>query len=174
MGKAAVAIDFSFPDLLGAVEGSRDRIQRTIASSVQTLTGLRFDAEGAYHGHEHWKPLKYRQGQILSLTGTLRKSISPPTADGNPGPQGWIAMTGTLNDLLTVVGTKILYASVHDRGAKIKWPGTANGFGQGIKLGPHEIPIPARPFTDLNKNDLDEIEETLANTIVDILEHATA
>lgn len=176
MGKASVTIDFKFPDFETALNNSMERIEYAIASTIQTQVGLRFDGEGAHNGHEKWAPLKMRQGQILSLRGDLRKSISPPSADGNPGPMGFVNATGSLSDLLVEVGTKLIYAGVHNNGAVIKPkqkkalrflnPGTGKFVFAGA------VNIPKRNFTDLNQQDSDELNETLVNVVQDILEKA--
>lgn len=177
MGKASCKIDFKMPDLLGALTFNQERIERTIAATIQTQVGLRFDAEGAHNGHEKWLGLKMRQGQILSFSGLLRKSMSPPGADGNPGPQGYVRSAGTLENLLTEVGSKVIYASVHNNGAVIR-PKKKEALrfmnpGTGKFCFAKEVTIPKRNFTDLNEKDTDELSETLANLVADILEHAS-
>ncbi len=177
MGKAKVEVTFEFPQLLKAFENSYDRIERTIASTIQTQVGMRFDAEGAHNGHPKWAPLKMRQGQILSQTGTLRKSIAPQAADGRPGSEGFVRSSGLPNDMLVEVGTKIIYASTHDNGAVIvpknkralRYLNPATGKFQ---FGKKSV-IPQRQFTDMNDNDRMEIEETLKGLIEDILKGAT-
>lgn len=176
MGKASCQIDFEMPDLLGAITSHQARIERTIAATIQTQVGLRFDAEGAYNGHEKWLGLKMRQGQILSFTGLLRKSMSPPGAEGNPGPQGFVTSKGSIENLLTEVGTKVIYASVHNNGAVIR-PKKKQALrflnpGSGKFVFAKEVTIPKRNFTDLNAKDEEELSETLSNLVADILEHA--
>lgn len=176
MGKASVEVHFQFPKMFEALQASQDRIERVIASTVQTQVGLRFDAEGAHNGHEKWKGLKMRQGQILSLTGALRKSISPPSPEGQAGPQGFVTHQGSVMDLLTEVGSKIIYASVHDKGAVIV-PKTKKALrfmnpGTGKFVFSKKVKIDARPYTDMNEQDTQELEETLANLVAEILEGA--
>lgn len=172
MGKASCEATFEFPDFLSRFEQSRDRIERTIAASIQTQVGLRFDAEGSYHGHDKWKKIR-RQGQILSLSGTLRKSIAPPAADGRAGTDGFVRSEGGPELMTIEVGTKVIYASVHNDGAVIRHPGTENGFGMKILIPPHDIPMPRRNFTEQNQQDTDEISQTVANLVAAILEEAT-
>lgn len=172
MGKASCTVAFEFPDLEGALLNALPRIERVIASTIQTQVGLRFDAEGAYNGHDKWKPIK-RQGQILSLTGTLRKSYSPPSSDGSPGQGGYVTFQGSITDLLVEVGSKIIYAGIHDQGGTIKWPGTNKGFGKGITIPPHDIVMPKRNVTDLNEKDMEELDETVANLVAEVLSNAT-
>lgn len=174
MGKASVEVKFEFPDLLGALNASLPRIERVIASTIQTQVGMRFDAEGSHNGHEKWAPLKSRQGQILSLSGDLRKSVSPLQADGNPGPGGFVNFSGDVVNLLTEVGTKLIYAGVHNNGATIR---PKNKKSLKFMIGNRAIfaksvSIPKRNFTDMNQADEDELNETLANLISEILETA--
>lgn len=176
MGKASVIVDFKFPDFEKALNDNFERIEYAIASTIQTQVGLRFDAEGAYNGHEKWAPLKMRQGQILSLRGDLRKSIAPPQADGKAGPMGFVNAKGSISDLLVEVGTKLIYASVHNNGAIIR-PKQKKALrflnpGTGKFQFASEVSIPKRNFTDLNQMDNDELNETLVNVVQDILEKA--
>jgi phage gpG-like protein len=173
MGKAEVSVQWDFPDYLKAFQASKHRIEQTIASTIQFQVGMRFEHEGAYNGHDHWAPLKMRQGQILSLTGTLRKSIAPPSADGKAGEDGFVTAEGPIENLLVEVGTKLIYASTHDRGATIVprrkralkyW----NPAGQKFMFSKKSV-IPKRSFTDQNEKDQQELEETLGNLISEIL-----
>lgn len=176
MGKASVQVSFQFPKLFNELQANQDRIERVIAGTIQTQVGMRFDAEGAHNGHEKWEPLKMRDGQILSLTGTLRKSMSPPGADGNPGPQGFVRSQGSVMDLLTEVGTKLIYAGTHNNGAIIR-PKTkralkyVNPSSGGVVFSMRSV-IPKRNFTDLNDRDKEELNETLAGVVAEILDGA--
>lgn len=174
MGRASIVIRNQFPDLIKKFDDSYERITTVIAATVQTQVGLRFDAEGAHNGHPKWEPLKMRRGQILSLSGTLRKSISPPGAKGEGGPNGgFVRSHGVVTDMVVEVGTQLIYASVQDKGAIItpkkkealryKNPMT------GRYVFSKKSVIPARPFTDLNENDEAELAETVSNLVRDIL-----
>jgi phage gpG-like protein len=173
MARASVTVKFEFPKLFDRLQAHQRDIEVNIASTIQTQIGMRFDQEGASNGHEKWAPLKMRQGQILSLSGTLRKSISPPAADGRPGGQGFVNQSGNVMDLLTEVGTKLIYASVHDRGAVIvpvkKQALRYMNPGSGKFVFSKRSVIPARPFTDRNQQDTDELNESIANQIAEIL-----
>ena len=176
MGKASVEVKLVFPNFLERLEENRERIERVIASTVQTQVGLRFDAEGAHNGHEKWQGLKMREGQILSLTGALRKSMSPPGAEGNPGPEGFVRSQGELANIQTEVGTKLIYANTHDKGAVIR-PKAKKALrylnpSTGKFVFSKKSVIPARPFTDVSSEDQDELEKTLANLLAEILESA--
>lgn len=172
--RSLVQVDVDFPDWIGKFERSYDRIEKTVASTMQTMVGLRFDAEGASNGHERWAPLKMRQGQILSLSGDLRRSYSPPSKDGSAGPGGYVESKGVLTDFEVSIGSKLIYAAVQDRGAVItpkkkkalRFQGP-NGYVFSMRS-----VIPARPVTDLNETDHEEIEATLHNLVTAILEGA--
>lgn len=43
-------------------------------------------------------------------------------------------------------GSKIPYAAIHEYGGTIDHPGTNNGFGRGIPIPAHGIPIPKRSY----------------------------
>lgn len=176
MGKASLEVRMQFPKYFNAIQDALPRIEQLIASTIQTQVGLRFDAEGAHNGHEKWEALKMRQGQILSFTGALRKSMSPPGAEGNPGPGGFVNKEGNVFDLLVEVGSKIIYASVHDKGAVIR-PKSKKALrflnpGSGKFVFAKEVTIPKRPFTDVNEQDKNELEESIANLLAEVLEHA--
>lgn len=87
---------------------------------------------------------------ILVRTGVLKKSASMPYAPGN------IYQVSGTN---IVWGTNLSYASIHNRGGSVKFPGTDNGFGRGVKIKAHDIPVPKREFLKLSdkwKKDLNE------------------
>lgn len=114
----SIEIEFKFPDWVEKVGRNTERINLFIAAQVQTNRGLLFDSEGSHNGHSKWAPLRFRQGQILSQRGTLRKSIAPSKANGTPGPDGIVQFAG---DTITV-GTKLLYARMMNDGTE-KLPG---------------------------------------------------
>ena len=43
-------------------------------------------------------------------------------------------------------GSKIPYAAIHEYGGTIDHPGTSNGFGRGIPIPAHGIPMPKRSY----------------------------
>lgn len=201
MAGASCTAEFYFPDLLGRLERNRERVEQGVAATVQTQVGLRFDAEGAHNGHEKWAPLKRRVGQILSLTGTLRRSIAPRGAKGQAGPQGFVRSGGPLGDMLVEVGTLVKYASINNEGAVFQRTGQTRNFkvytggereGQHrfasrkeVEKGggrnhvilnrdvkDHQVRIPRRNFTDLNETDQQEIADTLAALVAKILGEA--
>lgn len=43
-------------------------------------------------------------------------------------------------------GSKIPYAAIHEYGGTIDHPGTSNGFGRGIPIPAHGIPMPQRSY----------------------------
>lgn len=94
---------------------------------------------------------KYKGHSILSDTGTLKNSIIA-------GGRGAIRSTSN-NEV--VLGTNIEYAAIHNFGGEIDHPGTDNGFGMGIKIKPHIIVMPARPFMGIGKIDEEEIVDKI-------------
>lgn len=112
-----VNVEFKFPDWFGKYKRKEKEIQMFIAAQIQTNRGMLFANEGAYNGHEPWAPLKFRNGQILSKSGALRKSFSPNGAKGKPGPNGIVQ----LGDKVTV-GTTLPYARLMNDGTA-KMPG---------------------------------------------------
>lgn len=129
-----VGIQFKFPDWEKKVTRALPEIKLFIAATMQTNRGLLFDAEGAVNGHEHWAPLKFRSGQILSLRGKLRKSMAPTKSDGKPGPDGIVRFSG---DVITI-GTKLGYARMMNDGTA-KLPGGVLKAKNGKAL---RIPVP--------------------------------
>jgi phage gpG-like protein len=173
MGKASCSSKFNFPDLIGALESNLGRIETLIASTVQSQIGMRFDNEGAYNGHAKWEPLKIRQGQILKLTGKLSQSLGPN--GGKPGPDGFVRSSGPVTSFTVEIGSKLIYASVHDNGAIIK-PKTKQALrfplGGGKFAFAKQVTIPKRNFTDLNATDEQEIADDLKSVIEQILKEA--
>ena len=43
-------------------------------------------------------------------------------------------------------GSKVPYAAIHEYGGTIDHPGTSNGFGRGIPIPAHGIPMPKRSY----------------------------
>lgn len=199
MPGASCEAKLEFPDLSERLERAQQRIEQAIAATVQTNVGMRFDNEGAWNGHDKWDPLKRRKGQILSLTGTLRRSIAPRGAKGTAGPQGFVRSSGNAADMLVEVGTVVAYAAVHNNGAVIQRAQSMKAFKiytSGAREGQHrfasaaeaekgggrnhvilerdvkahEIKIPRRNFTDLNAQDEQEIADTLADVLAAVLE----
>lgn len=184
MGKSDVTIKWDFPDLKGRLDDALPRLGKLLASVLQTQRGMIFDSEGKHNGRQGWKPLKHRQGQILSLTGTLRKSVGPTGIPGQAGEGGYVQIKGTLADQEVFLGTQIKYAAIHNFGGTIHHPGTDKGFGPkryvrragggyrkigGVRIPPHAIKIPKRPFMDLTELDRLEVQMTLKRAIVRIL-----
>lgn len=94
---------------------------------------------------------------ILIDTGVLRQSLSP---GGNSNQ-----IKETHGDTVKIA-TNVKYARIQNQGGTIQHPGTENGFGKRVKIGPHRITIDARPFdqfTDDNVTDLAEFTEKYIN-----------
>lgn len=111
-------IDFQFPDWAAVLKKHERELNLFIAANVQFNRGMLFDQEGAYNGRSRWKELSFRNGQILSKRGTLRKSIAPFNPRGIPGPDGIVKFSG---DTVTV-GTNLMYARMMNDGT-VKMPG---------------------------------------------------
>lgn len=175
-----VQIDFEMTNYLELMKKNIKRLQIAIASDMQTNIGLRFENEGAYNGHAKWKDLKsglnlrrakngLQTRQILRKSGALRNSLAPASADGTAGANGYVHLGGDLGEVEVRVGTSLKYARIHNEGGVISHPGTANGFGRGIKIKPHSIQMPRRNYTDWSPADQANMEETVKNTIEAIL-----
>lgn len=175
-----VSCTFKFPDMLGHYKAEFKRILIGIASDIQFNVGMRFDNQGQYNGHERWKDLAsgknlkmgknglFTRQVLKGKTGGLKNSISPQSQDGQAGPQGYVKFEGDINNAVVKVGTLVKYARIHNEGGLIHHPGTANGFGRGIKIPAHGISIPRRNFTDWNKQDASNMKKFLKN-LVDVL-----
>lgn len=99
------------------------------------------------------KTPKQRRGEstnILVDNGVLRASFTQPG-----GPQG---NSGDLGDEV-FIQTGVEYARIHNEGGVIAHPGTDNGFGKGIVIPAHPIPMPARPFDQFFPEQEKEIAE---------------
>ena len=161
-----VKIEFKYPDFIGQASLLKKNLPGLIAATLQTQRAMIFDREGAYNGREKWKPLKCRDGQILSKRGTLRKSIGPmPAGPTTPG-----FATGSIVRYATgivTIGTNIRYAHVHEKGAVIV---PVNKKALRYKCGRRWVfskksVIPARPFGDFTHQDIEEIKDTVENHI---------
>lgn len=171
MAKGLVEIDFKFPALLERLQAAVPRLGKITAATLQTQRGMIFDQEGAHNGRSKWEPLKFRQGQILSLTGTLRKSVGPGAGFGAPGPEGYVRISGNISNQEVTLGTKLKYAGVHNFGAVIR-PTKAKALrweANGRVFFRKKVVIPARPYMDFTAEDRYELNVTLANAVARIL-----
>lgn len=183
----------TYPDFEALIKKNKRRIMDAIAASMQANRGMLFDAEGAYNGRPRWADLKFRRGMILQDRGTLRNSLAPKNAtDMKPGrSEGTILEIG---DRKVIIGTSLAIAPVHNKGAvivpkkaqalKIPLPAGKNATegATGLRKGAIKsadgkqrfifrarVVIPARNFGDWNSADQDELNQTLAGIIVNIL-----
>ncbi|HXU26251.1 MAG TPA: phage virion morphogenesis protein [Bacteroidia bacterium] len=110
------------------------KIKKDIANSITETIALAFKDEQDPYGNK-WKPLKWREGQILTLSGNLSKSIAY-----------------TINGERIDFGTNIIYAPTHQFGRSamqlfpknkkaLYFKGASHPF-KSAKIGK----IPARPF----------------------------
>lgn len=189
-----VDIKFDMPKLSPILRKNKQRLLLAFAAAIQTNRGMMFDKEGAYNGHKKWAPLKFRNGQILTDTGTLRKSIAPTNPKGTPGQDGIVQFSG---DTIKV-GTRLFYAAMMNWGTT-KLPGgvlrpknaqalriplpSGKGATPGAKglrkqSGDHiyrkSVRIPARRFDEWNEEDQQEIDATVANLIAVLLDGGRA
>lgn len=169
-----IDIDFKFPDWAAKVKARERELNLFIAANVQFNRGMLFDREGAYNGRSRWEPLKMRQGQILSKSGALRKSIAPYNSRGTPGPSGVVRFAGdTIH-----IGTTLIYARMMNDGTTKMPDGVLrpkNAMALKIPLGGGKfmfrksVKIPARPFSDWNESDQEELDGALLNKITQVL-----
>jgi phage gpG-like protein len=129
-----IDISFRFPEWSAKLRAHEAELNLFQAAVIQTNRGLLFDQEGSRNGHAKWAPLSLRNGQILSKRGSLRKSIAPYNANGQPGPDGIVKFAG---DVISV-GTSLLYARMMNDGTA-KMPG---GVLRPTKAKALRIPIP--------------------------------
>lgn len=115
-------IEMKFPLWKQAVTAKQGEIAQAIAAAMQTNRAMLFDTEGAYNGHPPWAPLKFRNGQILSDTGTLRKSIGPFARSGKPvsNPNGIVRYAGSAVDPMVTIGTTLIYAALMNNGGVVR------------------------------------------------------
>lgn len=179
----SVDIKFDMPKLAPILRRNRQRLLLAFAAAIQTNRGLMFDKEGAHNGHKKWAPLKFRNGQILTDRGTLRKSIAPSNPKGQPGPDGIVQFSGES----IKVGTKVFYAAMMNWGTT-KLPGgvlrpknaqalriplpKGRGATEGAKglrkssgdyIFRKSVRIPERRFDAWNEEDQQEVDATVAN-----------
>lgn len=177
MAKPLISIEFKLPNYLKKLQASESRIERFIAAQIQTNRGQLFDQEGSHNGHERWAPLKVRQGQILSDTGTLRKSLAPTNAQGYPGANGDIVFRGGLALKSVSVVTKLKYAAMMNYGTAGLPGGVLRPRTKKVLRFPvggrfvftKEVRIPGRNYTDWNEQDAAELEGALAKFITRVL-----
>lgn len=198
MSGVDIQFEFKYPNFGQKIADNRRRIMIFMAAMLQTNRGMLFDAEGAYNGHQKWAPLKFRNGQILSKSGTLRKSIAPGGMSGNPGPDGIVRIS---SDIVTI-GTKLHYARMMNDGTvglpggvlkpkyalalAIPMPGGkgATKIAKQVKgvrkknkntgkmektLLVKSVKIPPRNFNSLNEKDAGELSEGLVNICREIM-----
>lgn len=86
--------------------------------------------------------------RILQGTGLLRNSVTTVGAAHNIYKPEQNKLTW---------GTDLKYAAIHNRGGVVAHPGTKDGFGRGVKIPAHNIPIPKRRFLYLQDRWMDEL-----------------
>jgi phage gpG-like protein len=192
----SVLFEIKLPDWHKKVKDKMPEMIDLALATMQTNRGMLFDQEGAYNGHTKWAPLKFRNGQILSNRGNLRKSIGPVGNGVTPvrSPGGVVRFSA---DTLTI-GTTLAYAAMMNFGTtqmpggvlkatnakalKIPLPAgksatpaakglrkTASGEGRDKFIFRKSVRIPARDFIGWNEKDQQELEETLTNKFWEIM-----
>lgn len=192
-----VDMKFDFPDWADKVRAAEHEILVSLAASMQTNRGMLFNAEGSYSGHEKWKGLAFRNGQILSDRGTLRQSIAPFDASGRAGPDGIVKIEGEV----VTIGTELIYANLMNYGTA-NMPGgvlrpkkakalmiplpkgkSLNESAKGMKTTKVKsksgktqnvifrkwVRIPARDFISVTPQDVEEFEYHLAAKITEVM-----
>lgn len=129
-----IDIDFKFPDWAATVKAHEGELNLLTAATVQANRGMLFDSEGSYNGRPGWAKLQFRNGQILSKKGVLRKSIAPYNPNGTPGPDGIVRFAGES----VTIGTKLFFARLMNDGTA-NMPG---GVLRPVKAKALKIPIP--------------------------------
>lgn len=143
---------------IGKVDTSEvDKLVNRLISNAENLTpvmnmigeDLRDSSETAFEregpGWKDLKPGTKRQrrkkgkwpGKKLQVSGRLAASVEHQ----NVG-------------LSILLGSNLPYAAAHQEGMDIRHPGTNNGFGRGIVIPPHTIPIPSRAYLILGKKEV--------------------
>ena len=162
---------WTWDDIYKRVYEHKADLMNLIAATLQTQRAMIFDKEGAYNGREKWKPSQRalkKGGMTLSKSGALRRSIAPRNNGIVPGKdRGTIIM---IEGTKVSIGTTLAYAAIHNYGGTIKHPGTRNGFGRGIRIRPHNIVIPKRPFLDYTSEDKKEVVDTLMNAMAALID----
>lgn len=119
-----------------------------------------------------WKTLD--KGDVAKLAGLNKKAgIRNSTPAGTEPARRILQVTGLLRNSVTTVGaahniyrtepnkltwgTDLKYAAIHNRGGIVHHPGTKNGYGRGIKIPAHDIPIPRRRFLYLQSQWMEEL-----------------
>lgn len=175
-----IKVTVTMPDLSKKLNANLERIKLFMAAQIQTNRGMLFDQEGAYNGHSKWAPLRCREGQILSRTGTLRKSIAPLDSSGKPGAHGFVEIAGGKYKPKVSIGTTLAYAAMMNYGTtglpdgKLR-PKNAKALVfecGGEKRFAKWVKIPARPFDEWNQADQSEVATALSNLITEILNEA--
>lgn len=122
-----------------------------IGSSLKNQVRAGFKAGRSPYG-QAWKSVLLRQGQPLRDTGRLQSSVDyAASGDG------------------VTVGTKLIYARVHQYGAVIKAknaPFLVFPNGQGGLFRKKQVTIPARPYLPLNPSGQAVLPPTWEKTVV--------
>lgn len=125
---------------------------QTIRSSVSKELKKKLDKQGKVNG----EPSR----RILDRTGVLKGSVTTPGAQGN---------IYSVEGSNLIWGTDLIYAAIHNKGGVIQHPGTSNGFGEGIKIPPHQIPIKKREFLKIREEWMEKINDFAVQLTIQLL-----
>ncbi len=101
---------------------------------------------------------KARRNDIGAVRMLVDKGILRQSFTDSAGPGTAFREERTDGDEVSIA-THVPYTAIHNYGGTISHPGTSNGFGRKIKIRPHLIAIPARPFDQFTPDHEDQIGE---------------
>jgi phage gpG-like protein len=171
-----VTLDIKWPTIFKKQMNLWSEVAEPLAASLQTNRGFLFMNEGQHNGHEKWKPLKHRDGQILSDSGDLSKSIAPEARDNGMRPGHGPQSILRIGAGIVTIGSGLAYAAMMNWGTT-GLPGGVlrpkNKKALAFRIGRNfvvckSVKIPARRFDTFTKADETELQETLVNTIEEL------
>lgn len=175
-----VDITFRMPDFGKAAATIEANINGLVAATMQEQRAQIFDTEGRFNGRPGWPPLRCRDGQILKHSGTLSKSIGPQDRPNATTPGHAVGTIVRIGGGVVTIGTTIAYAPVHNFSADIvcsrqsrtnpRRPGALAFQCHGKTVFRRKVHIPARPFADWTKPDVEELRVTVENYVLSVME----
>lgn len=145
-----------FQEIITLIPRMRNDLLRRVPFELQGLVGLEMGFKAAGNKEKNrTKTLNVRSGRLFrSFTPNGRDNINEKTADG------------------LKYGSRVQYAAIHEYGGTIQHPGTGNGFGKGIPIPAHPIPMGARPYFNpaLKKFESDVLPELVEKAFEPLIE----
>lgn len=125
-------------------------LQKEVATSItMNFISAGRDASGATGVWPKRKKSKFTHKLLMKHPASgLFASILP-----NPPP----VLKG--GKWIVTMSTNLKYAAIHNYGGIIPHPGTSDGFGMGILIPPHDIPMPQRQFMMMPDKEVEEAGE---------------